>query len=624
MAIYDIPLSWNDSQFSGATSSSSVRLQNGGTLSNTSITDTGSVASVVGSGSFTLNNVRVDSREGVRIGGSGDIKISNSYLEATGEGSDHADTIQAYAPGGTGNVTITNTSIVAHNNAATAGMFVADDYAGSFTFDNVVFQGGPYGLRVHADERDITLSLKDVYFVGPFGYDPFMFLEAGGDIRITQWENVRTATIVNGELVPGALISPPQAVEGGGNSSAPPPVVGDGGPTTIDHFSNDSGTAGDNVTNDSTLTLTGSAAANSSVKVFDGTTQIGSATANSSGAWSYTTAALSDGAHSLTAKVGTGAASSALSVTVDTTAPGAPKIASLLAEGRSVAAGTTDANDVTLTGTAEANSTVRVFDGTKEIGTTKASAGGAWNYAANDLSDGSHSFTTRAVDKAGNTSTASAAVRVNVDTQDDAPAPTPNPTPTPTPGTGPVADFSNAWQTWSDKVVFKGTSDPYSRITIYDNGGEKAVASVKAGADGDWRVATSSPVSDNVVHTFTAKVTDSSGNTGASSGSFVLGTIGNDRLTGTSGNDLLKGNGGHDTFVFAPNFGRDTITDFGSGWRSHDVVQFSKNVFADYADVMSHASQSGRDVVIDAGGDNSLTLKNTKVASLDKHDFQFV
>ena len=123
-------------------------------------------AVVGGTGSFTLDHVRIDSREGVRIGGGGDITISNSYIETTGQGSDHADGIQAYAPGSTGNVTVTNTMIVSHSTAATAGMFIADGYSGTFTFDNVVFQGGPFGLRIAADTDDIYVSLKDVYFVG--------------------------------------------------------------------------------------------------------------------------------------------------------------------------------------------------------------------------------------------------------------------------------------------------------------------------------------------------------------------------------------------------------------------------------------------------------------------------
>jgi hypothetical protein len=789
MATYDtIPLSWNDPSLNGATSSGSVTLQNGGTLSNKSITDTGSTASVVGRGSFTLDHVRIDSREGVRIGGSGDINISNSYLEATGQGSDHADTIQAYAPGGTGNVTVTNTTIVAHNAAATAGFFVADDYAGNFTFNNVVFQGGPYGLRIHADERDITLSLKDVYFVGPFQYDPLYLLEVNGDIRITQWENVRYATIVNGELVPGDLISPPMPVEGGGGGTGP--IA-----TTIDDFSNDSGTDGDGVTNDNTLTLTGDAAANSTVKVFDGTTQIGTATANSNGAWSYTTAALSEGNHSLKAQVGTGAASSALavqidtkaptaptiatptsnangsltltgtaeagsvvkvfdgttqigtatannsgawgyttntlaagshsltakatdkagntgaasatvtastgtgttppattptiasfsndsgvagdkvtndstltlagtaaanssvkvfdgttqigtatanssgtwsyttaaltdgnhsltakvansnggttsssalSVTIDTTAPTAPKIGSYT--GADTASATAATDDVTLTGTAEANSTVKLFDGTTQIGSTKAGAAGAWSYTAADLAAGSHSITSKAMDAAGNTSASSAAVNVNVDADTQAP----------------TAAFTNAWQKSNDKVVFKGTADPYSQITIYDNGGSKAIATAKAGGDGNWSLTTPSAVSDSAVHRFTATVTDSSGQTGSGSGSVVMGTNGDNRLTSTTGDDLLKGNGGHDTFAFAPNFGNDVVSDFGAGRRGSDVVQFSKSVFDDFANVMAHASQQGQHVVIDDHAGNTLTLKNTSMSSLDRSDFHFV
>ena len=57
--------------------------------------------------------------------------------------------------------------------------------------------------------------------------------------------------------------------------------------------------------------------------------------------------------------------------------------------------------------------------------------------------------------------------------------------------------------------------------------------------------------------------------------------------------------------------------------RGHDVVQFSKSVFDNFADVLAHASQQSHDVVIDAGDGNSLTLKHTKLAALDKADFHF-
>ena len=61
---------------------------------------------------------------------------------------------------------------------------------------------------------------------------------------------------------------------------------------TITSFSTDSGTVGDHITNDNTLTLTGSAAANSTVNVYDGTTLLGTTTADGSGNWTCTTGAL--------------------------------------------------------------------------------------------------------------------------------------------------------------------------------------------------------------------------------------------------------------------------------------------------------------------------------------------
>src|SRR3954471_2616040 len=95
MATYDnIPLSWSDPLFSDNVNSGSVTIPKGGTLSNVSITQTGSIASVVLAGGATIDDVRISSREGVRIGGSGNITISDAYIEATGQSGDHADGIQ--------------------------------------------------------------------------------------------------------------------------------------------------------------------------------------------------------------------------------------------------------------------------------------------------------------------------------------------------------------------------------------------------------------------------------------------------------------------------------------------------------------------------------------------------
>ena len=169
---------------------------------------------------------------------------------------------------------------------------------------------------------------------------------------------------------------------------------------------------GDHITNDSTLTLTGTAEANATVKVFDGATLLGSAVANGSGAWSYTTAALANGAHSLTATAtdaagNTGAASAALAVTIDTTAPVAPTIASFSTDSGAVGDGITNDSTLTLTGTAEANATVKVFDGATLLGSVVANGSGAWTYATAALANGAHILTATATDAAGNTGVAS-------------------------------------------------------------------------------------------------------------------------------------------------------------------------------------------------------------------------
>jgi hypothetical protein len=421
-------------------------------------------------------------------------------------------------------------------------------------------------------------------------------------------------TYTTGTLASGNHSFTAKAVDVAGNMGAASAALTVNVPTTsappaapnIASFSNDSGVAGDHITNDNTLTLSGTAVANATVTMFDGTKQIGTAIADKGGAWTYTTAALADGSHTLTAtdtdaSGHASSASSALSVTVDTHAPTAPTLGVFSSDGNAVS-GTTPVDDFLLKGTAEANSTVHVFDGGKQIGTATTNGSGAWNFDTGHLADGSHSFTSTASDVAGNASVASASKAVTVD---DPPS---------------SIELTGVHEGWHHGVSIKGTADAYSQIKIFD--GSTSVGTVTAGSDGTWSFATWSASTDQV-HTFSAKELDSSGHVLATSGSAVLGSMGSNTLIGTSGNDLFQGNGHPDTFVFAPNFGNDIIKDFRSTGDNHDVVQFSKSVFDSFADVLAHATQSGHDVVIAAGAGESLTLKNTKLATLDKTDFHF-
>ena len=206
------------------------------------------------------------------------------------------------------------------------------------------------------------------------------------------------------------------------------------GAPTITSFSPDTGVVGDGITDPAILTLTGTAVANSTVNVYDGTTLLGTATANASGAWSFVTVPLPDGVHSFTATDTvsgvTSAASVAMSVTVDTVAPAAPTIASFSTDSGTVGDHITNDNTLTLTGTAEANATVKVFDGATLLGSAVANGSGAWSYTTAALANGAHSLTATATDAAGNTGAASAALSVTIDTTAPVARPLPRSRPT--------------------------------------------------------------------------------------------------------------------------------------------------------------------------------------------------
>jgi hypothetical protein len=101
-------------------------------------------------------------------------------------------------------------------------------------------------------------------------------------------------------------------------------------------------------------------------------------------------------------------------VSPDTLAPAAPQITAFTPDTGTVGDKVTDASRLTLTGTAEAGSTVNVFEGTTVIGTVKASASGAWSLTTADMSSGTHAFSAKATDAAGNTSSASSLLSVKV------------------------------------------------------------------------------------------------------------------------------------------------------------------------------------------------------------------
>src|SRR5690606_10872364 len=109
-----------------------------------------------------LERIRIRSREGYRCV-SGTQNLSWMWIEAVGTGADHADGIQCYSPGGTGVLTVKNTTIKV-GGAVNAAYFSADNWNGSHVLENVLIWGGRSGIFVPGDGGS-SVKLKNVYFV---------------------------------------------------------------------------------------------------------------------------------------------------------------------------------------------------------------------------------------------------------------------------------------------------------------------------------------------------------------------------------------------------------------------------------------------------------------------------
>lgn len=110
-------------------------------------------------------------------------------------------------------------------------------------------------------------------------------------------------------------------------------------------------------------------------------------------------------------------------------------------------------------------------------------------------------------------------------------------------------------------------------------------------------------------------------------------TGGNDTLDGGAGDDGINGGGGDDRFVFAPGFGRDTITDFGNGADTLDLIAFAIAGFTALDDDGDGRIETGEgggvftatvgvDTVLDFGDGTILTLRGAPVLGVDAFDLE--
>ena len=157
----------------------------------------------------------------------------------------------------------------------------------------------------------------------------------------------------------------------------------------------------------SNAALTGSGDANAVVTLKEGSTTLGTATANSSGVWSFTPTGLANGAHTIVASEtdaagNTGSAS--LTFTLDTMAPVVTQ--SLATDTGSSASDKITSNNA-LTGSGDANAVVTLKEGSTTLGTATANSSGVWSFTPTGLANGAHTIVASETDAAGNTGSAS-------------------------------------------------------------------------------------------------------------------------------------------------------------------------------------------------------------------------
>jgi hypothetical protein len=289
-------------------------------------------------------------------------------------------------------------------------------------------------------------------------------------------------------------------------------------------------------TNDATPTLTGGIAGalgiGEVVAVYDGATRLGAASV-SGATWSYTTAALAEGAHSFTVRVvdaagNQGAASAARTLIVDTAAPTATAAITDATDNAGIVQGaiapggvTDDATPTlmgTITGALAAGEVVAVYNGATRLGAALVS-GATWTYTTPARADGAHSFTVRVEDGAGNQGAASAARTLTVDT---APPAT----------TAAITGVADDVGTILGAIPAGGATDDTTptlsgtlsavlaageTVGVYDGAARLGAATVSGTG---WTYTT--PTLGNGEHSFTARVEDAAGNQGATSAARTL------------------------------------------------------------------------------------------------------
>ncbi|WP_241338834.1 Ig-like domain-containing protein, partial [Burkholderia cenocepacia] len=309
-------------------------------------------------------------------------------------------------------------------------------------------------VTIQVDGQTIGAVTADAN--GRWSYTPGTLPEGAHQITVTQTDSSgNTSELSTVGIVVDTIVPETPAITAVSDDAQHPVTIG-------------------GATSDTTPTLGGTAEAGSRVSVYDGTTLLGTTTADSSGKWTFTpTTGLGEGAHSITvtatdAAGNVSAPSAAFELTIDTTAPALP---------------TVNATDGTsLSGTAEAGATVNIDtngDGTPDA-TVTADPSGAWTYTPSTPLPAGTVIGVTATDAAGNTGP-SASVTVTGDTT----APGAPVIGTVTDDVGSVVGAIISGGSTDDATpTLSGTAEAGSTVSVYD--GTTLLGTTTADPSGNW------------------------------------------------------------------------------------------------------------------------------------------
>ena len=273
----------------------------------------------------------------------------------------------------------------------------------------------------------------------------------------------------------------------------------------------DTSTLSNGFATSTTQTITGTTEPNSTVKILDGTVQVGSAIADSAGHYSTTVSGLTQGANTLSTTVtdskGHSIASGTTTVNVDTAAPNAPTVVDTSPATNGFATSTSQ----TVTGVAEAGSTVKIMDAGVQVGSTTADPAGHYTTTVSGLSEGANTLSATATDAAGHVSTATSTV-VNVDLPPAPPSMTDTSTAADSLASSTTQTITGVAEAGSTVKIMDGnvlvgstTADPAGHYTTTVSGLSEGANTLSATAtDANGVSSAAQNITVNVGHTVTA------------------------------------------------------------------------------------------------------------------------